>query len=73
MEIFQQQFITQLQPFYCMQIEREKFKAAEIEIKSQLLQIDIKLKNTELVSEFVDLLIKKRELVELLNHLQNEL
>ncbi len=44
-----------------------------LEIQSQLIQIDIKLKKEELVSEFMELLIKKRQLQELLNQIQNEL
>jgi hypothetical protein len=56
-----------------MLIDREKSKAVMLEIQSQLIQIDIKLKKEELVSEFMELLIKKRQLQELLNQIQNEL
>ena len=46
--------------------------AVIIEIKAQLLQLDIIAKKTILVSEFVEQLMKKRQLQELLNQIQNE-
>lgn len=54
-----------------MLIDTDKQKAVIFEIKSQLLQLDIKLKEVGLVSEYVELLVKKRELQELLNQVQN--
>ena len=50
----------------------EEKKAVIIEIKAQLLQLDIVAKKTILVSEFVEQLMKKRQLQELLNKIQNE-
>ena len=55
-----------------MQINPEDKAAVIIEIKAQLLQIDIVAKKTILVSEFLEQLMKKRQLQELLNKIQNE-
>lgn len=56
-----------------MEIEAHQQRAVILETQSQLIQLDVKLKNTELVSEFMELLIKKRQLHQLLKELQNEL
>ena len=55
-----------------MQINPEDKQAVITEIRAQLLQLDIVAKKTILVSEFVEQLMKKRQLQELLNQLQNE-
>lgn len=53
-----------------MQIDRDKRRSVLLEIHSQILQLDIKLEAEEIVSEYVKLLVKKRELQELLNQIQ---
>lgn len=55
-----------------MQINPEDKQAVITEIRAQLLQLDIVAKKTILVSEFVEQLMKKRQLQELLNQIQNE-
>ena len=42
-----------------------------LEIKAQLQQIDIKLEQQELVSDYVELLVKKRQLTNLYNEIRN--
>jgi hypothetical protein len=55
-----------------MQIEPNLKKSVIREIEAQLIQLDIKLKDAILVSEYVELLVKKREYQELLNQINNE-
>jgi hypothetical protein len=51
-----------------MQIEKKE--AVIFEIKAQLIEIDILLPKEENVTNFVELLSKKRQLTELLNELR---
>jgi len=46
--------------------------AIKTEIKSQIMNLDIKLKKEVLISDYVKLLSEKRQLQELLNHYENE-
>ena len=53
-----------------MPIEYDK-EAVLLEIKAKLIQLDIKLEQQELVSDYVELLVQKRQLTNLYNEIIN--